>query len=180
MSTSPGGEFGFRQLVDFFYTTQAPPNGFWYAHPLHEIEGLTEEQLYWVPDPHSLCILWQVGHIACRERLHIGIFLQGLSVEQLWPEPYGVFGGEWTSVDEVRRAIGQPDSLFSWVQETHQRNLEYIQSLSLEDYNRVVPPAGDKLTCGHWLMITACHTALHIGRIQALRAMIEHKPERAC
>ncbi|MHB9032895.1 MAG: DinB family protein [Anaerolineae bacterium] len=172
--------FDFAALVPFFYTVGGPPAGFWYAHPLHEVEGLTEEQLYWVPDPHSLCILWQVGHIACRERLHIGSFLQGLGVEELWPEPYGVFGGDWASVAEVRRAVAEPAGLFAWVQEARQRSLDYIRSLTPGDFNRVVSPAADNLTCAHWLMITACHTALHIGRIQALRAMIEGKPERAC
>jgi hypothetical protein len=38
----------------------------------------------------------------------------------------------------------------------------------------------DGLTIAHWLFITACHTSLHIGRIQLLRATLENKPERAC
>ena len=31
--------------------------GFWYADPISEIQGLTEEQLYWIPSSKSLCIL---------------------------------------------------------------------------------------------------------------------------
>ncbi len=32
--------------------------GFWYGHPLGEIRGLTEDQLFWVPGKGALCILW--------------------------------------------------------------------------------------------------------------------------
>ena len=35
-------------------------------------------------------------------------------------------------------------------------------------------------TVAHWLYITVAHTALHIGRIQMLRAMVEGGRERAC
>ena len=62
-----------KDLAHFLYG-----RGFWYADPLREIDGLTEEHLFWVPDPKSLCILWHVGHIAHRELVHIGQFLQGL------------------------------------------------------------------------------------------------------
>jgi hypothetical protein len=79
--------------------------GFWYANPPREIEGLTEEQLFWVPDPKSLCILWHVGHIAHRERIHIGRFLQGLEGEII-PPRYRVFGPDWASVEDVRESIG--------------------------------------------------------------------------
>ena len=46
--------------------------GFWYADPLREVAGLTEEQLFWTPDPKALCALWHVGHIAHRERSRVG------------------------------------------------------------------------------------------------------------
>lgn len=60
-----------KEIAHFLYGWD-----FWYAHadPFREIGGLTEEQLYGVPAPNSLCILWHVGHIAHRERLHIGRF----------------------------------------------------------------------------------------------------------
>lgn len=48
---------------------------FWYTDSIREIYGLTDEQVFWVPEPTSLCILWHVGHIAHRERFHICKFL---------------------------------------------------------------------------------------------------------
>ena len=164
----------------FLYGATPHLGGFWYADPLHEVSGLTREQLIWVPGQHSLCALWQVGHIACRERLHIGAFLQGLAVPDLWPEPYMVFGSEWASVDQVRAGVGEVEQLFSWVRQTRCASQQYISALQPSDYMAVPETSEDGLTVAHWLAITACHTALHIGRIQMLRAMIEGKPERAC
>ena len=171
---------GWPAVMRFLYNAASPEAGFWYADPLHEVQGLTEDQLYWLPDTHSLCLLWQVGHIACRERLHIGAFLQGLTVPELWPESYGVFGHEWASVDQVRVAVGDVEELFNWVHQARRASQQYISSLQPADFLAVPQTSEDGLTVAHWLTITACHTALHIGRIQMLRAMIERKPERAC
>ena len=53
-----------NELAHFLYSPE-----FWYADPLREIRGLTEEQLLWVPETKSLCALWHAGHVAHRERL---------------------------------------------------------------------------------------------------------------
>lgn len=153
--------------------------GFWYANPLREIDGLTDEQLFWVPGPKSLCALWQVGHIAHRERLHIGRFLQGIEGEII-PPRYEVFGAEWRSVDDVRNSIESVSGVLDWVRDVRQKSHDYITSLSEDDFHTVPPTSGDKLSVAHWIFITATHTALHIGRIQLLRALIEGKEERAC
>lgn len=161
-------------LLPFIYG-----KGFWYANPLMEIKGLTEKQLLWTPDPNSLCILWQVGHIAHREQYHIGVFLRGEQPDSI-PEQYGVFGPEWCSTEEIISSIGSIDKVFKWVEDVREESHRFISSLKPEDLIRVTPAAGDDLSIGHWLFITAAHTALHIGRIQMLRAMIEVKHERAC
>jgi hypothetical protein len=44
-----------------------------------------------------------------------------------------------------------------------------------------IPSTSDEgLSVAHWLFITTAHTALHIGRIQLLRSLIEGEHERAC
>ena len=83
-----------HELAHFMYNM-------WYADPIREIRGLTEEQLFWVPDEYNMCILWHVGHIAHRERFHIGRFLQNLEGEIIPPE-FEVFGPDWASVEDVR------------------------------------------------------------------------------
>jgi hypothetical protein len=166
-------------LAQFMYGNVRTNQGFWYSHQLREVEGLTDEQLFWVPAPNSMCILWHAGHIAHRERSHIGLFLQGLE-PSIIPAEFEVFGTEWVSAEEVRRSIPSIQNVFDWVREVRLESSRYIASLKDEDLFTVPFTSEGGMTIAQWLFITTCHTALHIGRIQLLRAMIEGKPERVC
>jgi len=168
-----------KDVALFMYGDVQADRGFWYSHPLFEIDELTEEQLFWVPDQKSLCILWHVGHIAHRERTHVGRFLQGLQ-GTIIPLQYEVFGPEWYSTEEVRRMVGAVEDVFRWVRDVREKSREYIASLSEDDFHKVPPTSEWGLSVAHWLFITAAHTALHIGRVQLLRALIEGKQEGAC
>jgi hypothetical protein len=169
-----------QAVARFMYGDVRTPDGFWYSHQLYEVDGLTEEQLFWIPHAGGLPVLWHVGHIAHRERLHIGAFLQGLPGHTLIPDRFEVFGTEWAPVEEIRASIGSVAEVFTWARQVRQMSQAYVDSLSDETFQVAVADPDDGLTVAHWLFITACHTALHIGRIQLLRAMIEGTPERAC
>jgi hypothetical protein len=172
-----------QDLTQFMYGDVRFDKGFWYSHPLWEINGLTEEQLYWMPSSDSLCILWQVGHIAHRERTHIGRFLQGLKGEIIPPQ-YEVFGPEWCSAEEIQDSIDAPNGdlqgVYEWVRDVRAESNAYIATLADEDWHLVPPMSEFDMSVAKWLLITTAHTALHIGRIQLLRALVEGKRERAC
>ena len=170
-----------RELAHFMYGDARTDRGFWYAHPVHEVDGMDGDDLFWVPHPKSLCVLWHVGHIAHRERLHIGKFLQGIDGEVI-PSEREIFGTEWCSVEELRQKIDSVEDLFSWVEKVRQESTEYIASLREEDFLRVLPTSdfGMGLSVAHWLSITISHGAIHIGRIQMMRAMLEDKYDRTC
>lgn len=153
--------------------------GFWYAHPLREIDGLTEEQLFWTPSPNSLCALWQVGHIAHREGEHIARIIQGVR-GPIRPAEYEVFGTDWCSTEDVRHSVGPVDQVLAWVGEVRDESQEYIASLPEEDFHKPTPGADRERSIADWLFITVAHTALHVGRIQLLRALIEDDYERPC
>jgi len=163
-----------KKLAHFLYG-----RGFWYADPLQEIDGLTEEQLFWVPGPRALPMLWHVGHIAHRERTHIGIFLEGLSPDEVIPHAYKVFGTDWHPVKEIRGA-GPVKDILGWVQEVRASSHEFISRLGPDDFKAVPPNSPKGLSVGHWVFITTAHTALHIGRIQLLRSLVEEEYEWAC
>lgn len=167
------------QLALWMFGDVRSGEGFWYSHQVHEIEGLTDEQLLWVPDPKGLCILWHVGHIAHRERLHIGRFLQGLR-GTIIPPHYEVFGADWCSVEQLQKSIDSVENVLAWASEVRENSRKYISSLTEEDFFAVPPTSEGQKSVGHWLFITSAHTALHIGRIQLLRALIEGKNERPC
>jgi hypothetical protein len=168
-----------KNLALFMYGDQVIREGFWYSHVLREVHGLPEEKLFWIPHPNGLCILWHIGHIAHRERTHIGLFLQGFEPDII-PEKFDVFGTEWSSVPDIRRAVGSIDEVFEWAKSVRKESRRYIASLEISDFASVPPTSDGHLSVAHWLMITAAHTALHIGRIQLLRAQTEGTRERAC
>lgn len=168
-----------QDLAQFMYGDVPFDKGFWHSHPLWEINGLTEAQLYWTPSPDSLCILWEVGHIAHRERTHVGRFLQGLQGEIIPPQ-YEVFGPERCAADEIRDTIDSLQGVYAWVRDVRAESNAYIATLSDEDWHRVPPTSEFDMSVAKWLFITTAHTALHIGRIQLLRALVEGKRERAC
>jgi len=170
-----------KEVALFMYGDVRTSEGFWYSHVLRELHGLSEEQLFWVPDEKSLPIIWQVGHIAHRERVHLGQFLQGIE-HDLIPSQFEVFGPDWCAVKKIRESVESVESVFEWVREVREQSRAYIESLSDKDFHSI--PQFTDYTEGmsvvHWLFITAAHTALHIGRIQLLRALIEGTEERAC
>ncbi|UCG42598.1 MAG: DinB family protein [candidate division WOR-3 bacterium] len=170
---------GLMRVVKFMYGDVASPEGFWYSHQVKDVRGLSEEKLYWVPDPKSLCMLWHVGHIAHRERTHIGQFLQGLDPPLVPPE-FEVFGPDWHPVEEVRNAVKSVTDVFDWAAQVRRQSQEYLAPLEPGDLFRELEFPEKGLTVAHWLFITAAHTALHVGKIQLLRALAQGEPDRAC
>ena len=164
---------GLTELAAFLYGKK-----FWYMDPINEVAGLTEEQMFWVRDEVSLPIIWQVGHIAHREQLHLRIMIQGHEPDII-PEGYKVFGHRWHSVDEIRESIGSVEGVLEWVEDVRKQSLDFIEGLNEDDWHQI-PEKTEGLSVAHWVFITSVHSGVHIGRIQLLRAMIEGKPERAC
>lgn len=84
-----------KELAEILYGKK-----FWYMDPIRDVVGLTEEKMFRVPDEVSLPIIWQVGHIAHRELLHLGVMIQGHD-HSIFPDGYSVFDHRWRSVDEI-------------------------------------------------------------------------------
>jgi len=157
--------------------------GFWYSTVDHHIEDLSDEQLLWVPDPNMLPILWHAGHIAHRERLHIGRFLQGL-VMPVHPPGYDIFGTEWVPAESIAGRLDElgqtPADVLGWIGAVRQQSLTYISSLAPDDWHRVPETSELGQTVAEWIWITSCHTALHLGRIQMLRNMALGLKDNPC
>ncbi|MCK4311149.1 MAG: DinB family protein [Candidatus Cloacimonetes bacterium] len=83
-------------------------------------------------------------------------------------------------MEKLQKSIKSVKDVFSWVKDVRQSSHEYIESLKDEDYFSIPQTSEENLSVAHWLYITAAHTALHIGRIQLLRSIIENSKERAC
>ncbi|MBN1867646.1 DinB family protein [Candidatus Sumerlaeota bacterium] len=155
--------------------------GFWYADPVVEVCDLSEAQLFWVPTPLSLSVIWHVGHIAHRERYLVGHVLQGISEDDLKiPEGYEVFGAEWRHAETVRDHVKSVQAVFNWCREVRAATHEYVDGLKPEDYGVVPPSSNEGLNAAQVLYQIVAHTALHIGRIQLVCSILRYENERAC
>ncbi|MHA2398555.1 MAG: DinB family protein [Promethearchaeota archaeon] len=155
------------------------PKGFWYSHYLHSIEGLSEKQLFWVPDSKKLPIIWHVGHIAHRERTHLGHVIQKLKTSII-PPGYEIFGTDWWPLDEIRNSIDSVENVLAWAKEVRRESQQFISSLDDKGFYTIVESVEEPMSVAHWLFITASHTALHYGKIQLLRSLLENTIDSPC
>jgi hypothetical protein len=169
-----------NDLIQWLYGDVRSARGFWYSHPLYELRDLSEEQLFWVPDENALPLIWHAGHIAHRERTHLHTLILGLQ-DPAVPPAYEVFGTEWIAADQLRAAVTSVAEVIQWIGEVRDQSTAFIASLRDEDLHKVPPTADvEGLTIGHWLLITVGHCAIHIGKMQMLRAMLEGQRDNPC
>jgi len=96
------------------------------------------------------------------------------------PSQFKVFGPDWCSAEEIRKSAESVQTVFEWVRDVREESHGYIASLSEKDFHNIPAKSAMGLSIGQWLFITTAHTALHIGRIQLLRSLVEGEFERAC
>ena len=146
--------------------------GFWYADPLAEMKGLSEEQLYWSPAPDIQCVLWHVGHIGHRECFHIQCMLKGRDEEEEFPDKWGIFFDCPYEAVRFRDTFPEPSEITDWLKSVRARSHEFISELKPSDYNFVPTSSFEGGSIARVLMQTVGHTGLHIGRIQLLRRLM--------
>jgi len=164
-------------IAQFLYGDPLIRDGFWYSHFARELRDLSEEQLYWAPRG-CLCSLWHAGHIAHREAVHFAQIIQGLP--NPIPAEYEAFGTDWCSPSALRASVPSVQAAMDWACGVRTETRRYLATLSEADL--ALPAKGDEdgLTVGHWVFITAAHTALHIGKLQMLRAMLLGAKDGPC
>lgn len=168
-----------KEVALWMFGNVKSPVGFWYSHYLRIIDGLTNEQLFWIPDPKKLPIIWHIGHIAHRERVHIAKIIQKLEGNVIPPQ-YEIFGTDWWPIDEIRKSIDSIDNVINWATEVRDQSQKFISTLQDEELYILVEAGEDALSVAHWLFITASHTALHYGKIQLLRSLLENEIDSPC
>ncbi|MBY8986622.1 MAG: DinB family protein [Candidatus Lokiarchaeota archaeon] len=168
-----------KKVALWMFGNVKTPEGFWYSHYIHIIDGLSEEQLFWIPDPKKLPIIWHIGHIAHRERTHIGYIIQKLK-GNIIPTGYEIFGTDWWPIDEIRKSIDSVKNVINWATEVRNQSQKFISSLDDEIFYSIIETGEEELSVAHWLFITASHTALHYGKIQLLRSLLENTLDSPC
>ena len=75
--------------------------------------------------------------------------------------------------------FGPVANVMKWIEKVRTESTKFIASLDEDDFHKV-PPTADGLSIGHWIFITVGHGALHIGKIQMLRNMLQSKRDNPC
>jgi hypothetical protein len=83
-------------------------------------------------------------------------------------------------VEKLRATIDSVPDVLRWVEDVRNESTRFIDSLIEQDFHRVPPNSEFGMSVAQWLMITVAHGAVHIGRIQMLRAMLEGRPDNPC
>lgn len=171
---------GLKKVALWMFGNVKTTEGFWYSHYLKLIDGLSDKDLFWIPDPKQLPIIWHVGHIAHRETSHIRYIIQKHK-KNIIPLGYEIFGTDWWPVGEIRKSIDSSGNVIKWATKVRKESQDFISSLKDEDFYTIIETEGhDLMSVAHWLFITASHTALHYGKIQLLRSLLEDCSDSPC
>lgn len=146
------------------------------------LDGLSAEQLAFRPAEHANSIAWLAWHLTRVEDDHVSDLAgrQQAWLEQQWHERFGRpadrqdtgFGYTPNQVLAIR-----PDSprlLLDYYAAVHKRSLEYLQTLTCADMDRVIDTNWDPpVTVGVRLISVINDCTQHVGQMAYVRGLIE-------
>jgi len=153
----------------------------YYAVLKRKLDGLTDEELRWQPDPESNHILWTVWHMSRVEDTWVSTLqgLPGIWVSDEWHEQLGMTldrHGRGDSLDEVEASkalnIAEVMEYYDAVREV---TLEHIDSMTEDDVDRECPFIyhGAGSDSGAWILgHLMAEESQHLGQVSYIRGMI--------
>ena len=148
------------------------------------VEGLTEEQLAFRPDPEANSIAWLTWHLTRVQDDH----LAGVAgSEQLWTVggwverfrlPFDVEAtGYGHGPDEVGQVRATAELLAGYQDAVHRATVDYVSTLSDDDYARVVDERWDPpVTLAVRLLSVLNDTLQHAGQALYGRGLVDRRP----
>src|SRR3954470_12044608 len=145
------------------------------------VDGLDEDALTWRPDPGANTIAWLVWHLTRVQDDHVAGVAGG---EQLWTVggwverfrlPFDVGAtGYGQSADEVGQVRATAELLVGYQDAVHAATVDYLRTLSDDDYDRVVDERWDPpVTLAVRLVSVLDDTTQHAGQASYLRGLRE-------
>jgi hypothetical protein len=142
------------------------------------VEGLTEDQLTYRPEPSANSIAWLVWHLTRIQDDHVA---DAAGTDQTWPEwaerfglPFRVrdtgYGHDAEAVGKVRVPA---DLLLGYHDATHERTVEYVSHIADGDLGRVVDERWDPpVTLGVRLISVVSDDLQHAGQAAYVRGLL--------
>ena len=150
-------------------------------YTLTMLEGLSDEDWFWTPDPPISHIAWQVGHIAMAQ-YGLTLFRQrgrGEGDGQLIPNRFRKRVMKGTTPSADRTDYLEPEEILAVLESVHQQMLIEIESFDGAGLDEPVemPYSGFATRYGA-LLFAANHEMLHAGQIGLLRRLMGKPPIR--
>ena len=138
-------------------------------HMMREIDGLSDEQLLFMPEGREDSIIWNVGHLLCSlSRLTYVFSGYPLPI----PDEYLVrFGknssaGGWESDPDVAEVLGK------FVEMPGRIETDYLGG-KFSEYKALQIVPGDDIACVEEAVAFHCfHEGLHIGKVLTLKELM--------
>lgn len=147
------------------------------------VDGLSPDDLAWRPDPEANSIAWLVWHLTRVQDDHIADVAGG---EQLWetggwaarfdlPFDQRVIGyGQ--SPAEVGKVRADAEQLTGYYDAVHSATLSYLDTLTEEDFPRVVDERWDPpVTLAARLVSVVNDDTQHVGQAAYVRGLLERR-----
>jgi hypothetical protein len=146
------------------------------------LDGLGPQDVTYRPDPHANTIAWLVWHLTRVQDDHVA---DVAGRKQTWHESGWVdrfalpFSPDATGYSQSSTDVGavQPSSvdlLNGYLDEVHDRTVEYVEALSDRDLERVVDDSFDPpITLGTRLVSVISDDLQHVGQAAYVRGLLE-------
>ena len=149
------------------------------------VDGLSEDELLWRPDPDANHVAWLVWHLARQQDDQVSE-LAGADASVWtgdgWVERFGLpyppetHGWSMSSADVGRFTVADPALFASYHQAVHERTVTYLEGLDDPAYGRVVDERWDPpVTVAVRIISVLDDAAKHLGQAEYVRGLLERR-----
>lgn len=171
--------FMYRNMTErdfIFWNLEYTMNGV-----IETFKSIPDEWLCLRPHPNVLAPGWTFGHIAVTERVHVGMFLQG--IDDI-PTQYKLFYGRRAfdiPEEELSAAIQSKEALISYWREVREKTREYLHTITDTDLAKVPekslhpPEVNRNNPIREWFVMTIQHQNKNFGALCIVKRLIDGK-----
>jgi hypothetical protein len=146
------------------------------------VDGLSPEELHWVPTPGANSVGWLVWHLTRIQDDHVADLMgeEQVWVRDGWARRFGLdpaagdtgYGHSVAQVDRVRPESA--DALIGYFEAVAARTGDFLRGLSAKDLDRVVDEGWDPpVTLGTRLVSVLNDDDQHVGQAAYVRGLIK-------